>query len=668
VRGFVALVGWSIAAAIAPAHAEAVHYDIAVRLEPDAHTLEASARIVVKDAGATTIALARSLAAESVVVDGTARPVRGDERGTRRVWVVPARAGGHVIEMRWRGTLAPIDGSLDHRGTLGPPVAVSGPAGTFLPSGSYWYPVVGELLGSYRVAVDVPAGQRGVVPGRLVEETAADGRARATFEFTHPAEGIDLMAGPYRVETREVRTARGSKVALRTYFHPAIAGLADGYLDAVLGYLDLYEGWIGPYPFTEFSIVSSPMPTGYGMPTLTYLGQSVLRLPFIRATSLGHEILHNWWGNGVYPDLAGGNWSEGLTTFMADYAFKEREGAAAAREMRLGWLRDLAAVPPGQDRPLVAFTSRHHATSQIVGYDKAAMLFVMLRDRIGSEAFDRALRRFWNAEQFRVASWHDLERAFEAESGQILGPFFTQWLERRGLPSIHIVTASRGASSGAHRVRLTLAQSAPAYLLRIPVEVRTTDGEEVHTVELARGRQMFEIAVRARPTRVILDPQFRMLRRLDAAELPATVRQTMVAPKVVVALASPEAEWSPAAKRLAERLLDAAPTFAGPGAALPRDAALIVVGRDADVDTFLARNSLPERPPGLPESGSARVWAATGPGDAPLLIVSAQEPDALGPVARLLPHYGRQSFLVFSGGTVVGRGVWPSRATGWTFP
>jgi aminopeptidase N len=668
VRVFVGLVGWWLAAALAPVHAEAVHYDITVRLEPAAHLLEASARIVVKDPGATTIALARSLAADSVVVDGAPLDTRGGERGDRRVWPVAARPGGHVVEIRWRGTLAPIDLSLDHRGTLGRPVAASGLAGTFLPSGSYWYPVIANLLGSYRVTVDLPLGQRAVVPGRLVEETEADGRARAIFEFAHPAEGIDVMAGPYRVQAREVVTGRGSKVALRTYFHPAVAGLADGYLDSVQGYLDLYEGWIGPYPFTEFSIVSSPTPTGYGMPTLTYLGQSVLRLPFIRSTSLGHEILHNWWGNGVYPDLAGGNWSEGLTTFMADYAFKEREGAAAAREMRLGWLRDLAAVPPGQDQPLEAFTSRHHATSQIVGYDKAAMLFVMLRDRIGTEAFDRALRRFWIAERFRVASWHDLERAFEAESGQLLGAFFTQWLERRGLPSLHIVAASRTATSGVHRVRLTLAQSAPAYLLRIPVAVRTTEGEEVHTVELARGRQVFEIAVRARPTRVLLDPDFRVLRRLDAAELPATLRQTMVARQVVVVLASPEAEWASEVRRLAERLLDATPIFAEPGAALPRDAALVVIGRDPDVAAFLARNRLPERPPGLGESGSARVWAAVGPGGAPLLVVSARDPDALGPVLRLLPHYGRQSFLVFSGGTVAARGVWPSQATGWNLP
>jgi len=65
--------------------------------------------------------------------------------------------------------------------------------------------------------------------------------------------------------------------------------------------------------------------------------------------------------------------------FHADYAYKEQEGNEAAREMRLGWLRDFAALQSGQDAPLIAFTSRTHSASKIVGYNKAAMFFFMLR-------------------------------------------------------------------------------------------------------------------------------------------------------------------------------------------------------------------------------------------------------------------------------------------------
>jgi hypothetical protein len=70
------------------------------------------------------------------------------------------------------------------------------------------------------------------------------------------------------------------------------------------------------------------------MPSFTLLGDQVIRLPFILDTSYGHEILHNWWGNGVFVDIARGNWCEGLTTYGADYLYKEQQSEAEARDYR----------------------------------------------------------------------------------------------------------------------------------------------------------------------------------------------------------------------------------------------------------------------------------------------------------------------------------------------
>lgn len=159
------------------------------------------------------------------------------------------------------------------------------------------------------------------------------------------------------------------------------------------------------------------------MPTLTYIGADVLRLPFIRQTSLGHEILHNWWGNGVYVDYQRGNWSEGLTTFMADYAYKEEESAAAASEVRLAWLRDATALTAAQESTLRDFRSRANAAEATVGYGESAMLFLMLRERLGKTVFDQGIRDFWTNYRFRTASWDDLQKTFEKASGETLGIF-----------------------------------------------------------------------------------------------------------------------------------------------------------------------------------------------------------------------------------------------------
>jgi len=582
------------------AHAATPHYDLDVRIDPAARTLEGRGVLSVPPARAQEVALAPRFDIES----------REQDNGR--------------LDIRWRGALAET---------------------AFLPGESGWYPRMPDELASYELTVELPAGHVGVAPGRLVQETNAPDRYRARFAFADPGEAIDLMIGPYRIAERMHRSASGKALRLRTYFHPEIETLAPGYLDSVAEYLDLYERRIGAYPYDGFSVVSSPTPTGYGMASLTYLGIDVLKLPFIRATSLGHEVLHNWWGNGVYVDYAQGNWAEGLTTFMADYAYREREGAAQAREMRLGWLRDISAVPPGRDEPLAAFRSRTHETSQIVGYRKTAMVFYMLREMLGADTFEQALREFWRTRRFRVAAWSDLERAFAAAAGRDLSAFFSQWLTRPGVPAVRIASARTRRQSRGWRTTVTLTQDAPPFALRVPVVV---DGKTTHVVDLRDPKSRFDIETTQRPRAIALDPELCVLRRLAPDEAPPILRGVMVAPSPGVLVLS-DALAQPA-DRLARRLFDGEPE--------PQRAAL-VIGLHADVDAWLARERL-ARPPDVARKGTAQVWMVRRR-TPPLAVVSVRDADALAALLRPLPHYGAQSFIVFRGSKAVERGVWPAR-------
>jgi hypothetical protein len=330
------------------------------------------------------------------------------------------------------------------------------------------------------------------------------------------------------------------------------------------------------------------------MPNLTYLGRDVIKLPFIRATSLGHEVLHNWWGNGVYPDWQTGNWSEGLTTFLADYAYKEDEGERAAREMRLGWLRDYAAVPADADTPLKDFTSRQHGIASIIGYNKAAMVFLMLRDRIGREAFERGLRLFWERHRFKTASWADLEQAFSAAAGESQSAFFRQW---------------------------------------------------VHSAELPKFS----------PQQLARDTDYRLWRRLDPTSLPPILREVFVAPRAQVVIPEADGEVQAAARALAARVLDAkaAPVGNTMGANHPA----LILGTADGLDAWLARQGLPPRPAEVSGRGSAQAWAGRDGGGRPYVVVSARDASALKVLERGLPHYGKQGWLVFEGGRAVDKGI-----------
>ncbi len=643
-----------LALAAAPARAFVPDLELDVTLDPAGRNLRAAAEL--KAPAGLRFELHESLSVSAVSAGG--RPLKveaGRARDGMREWRVAAPAAGR-LRIEYGGILPALDRNLDHRGVLQrmPPMASA--EGSFLHSGSGWYPQPAPLF-SYRVKLTLPAGQSGLVAGRLAAEEAGDGRYGATFEFAQPADGIDLMAGPYLVREKLAPRAGGTPLRLRTYFFPDLEPLAEGYLEDSARYIERYSREIGEYPFSEFSVVASPLPTGFGMPTLTYLGADVLRLPFIRATSLGHEVLHNWWGNGVYVDYARGNWSEGLTTFMADYAYKERESAAAAREMRLAWLRDFAAVPADGQQPLADFRSRTHGAAAAVGYGKSAMVFFMLRDMVGEEAFARGIRRFWEGNRFRAASWDDLRAAFEQASGKSLRAFFEQWLLRPGGPAVRIADAKAGAGS---RLQLTLEQGAPAYRLRVPVEVVAGGRSETRWVELEREKQTATLELASAPEGVRLDPELRLWRLLEREQLPPILRQwiTARAPRLAIVSASPPARA--AARELAQRLFEQAPAEESPQAAVAGAGPALLVGLEGEVDAALARLGLPARPAGLAGRGTAQAWTVQREGGAPVAVVSARDVESLRALLRPLPHYGAQSYVVFEGARALERGVWPA--------
>ncbi|HJW27228.1 MAG TPA: M1 family aminopeptidase [Rhodocyclaceae bacterium] len=652
-------------AGLASAFAASPALDLEVELDPASRHFQARA-LVTTAAREFVFPLHESLQITAAEADG--KPLRvlpAGRDGSLRGWRVILPPGASTFRLDYGGTLPALDPNIDHRGVLQglPPMASSG--GSFLPSGSAWYPQPAALF-SYRVSLSLPADQRALVPGRLQSEeipAGNSGRYRASFDFPHPADGIDLMAGPWLVREKMMPRAGGEPVRLRTYFFrdlDAMPGLADGYLDDARRYLELYGEQIGAYPFTEFSVVASPLPTGFGMPTLTYLGAEVLKLPFIRATSLGHEVLHNWWGNGVYVDYAKGNWSEGLTTFMADYAYKERESAEAAREMRLGWLRDFAAVPAGKSQSLASFRSRTHGAAAAVGYGKAAMVFVMLRDTIGEEAFRRGLRTFWARNRFRAATWDDLRAAFEESSGRPLGPFFDQWVQRAGGPTVKIDSAEATPAAGKTRLTLALEQSQPPYALRLPVEVAYGGRAESRWVDFAKPRESVSVETTGQPDGVRIDPDLRIWRVLEPEQLPPILRQWIIAPAPRLALATTAAEVAEAARSLAGRLFETPPRAASADALRQGSEPTLLIGLHPDVDSALSRAGLPSRPASLAGRGSAQVWTVQGASGPPLAVVSARDADALRALLRPLPHYGSQSWLVFEGGRAVGKGVWPA--------
>jgi hypothetical protein len=93
---------------------------------------------------------------------------------------------------------------------------------------------------------------------------------------------------------------------------------------------------------------------------------------------------------------------------------------------------------------------------------------------------------------------------------------------------------------------------------------------------------------------------------------------------------------------------------------------LLVIGLQEEIDAWLRRAGLPARPDAVRGKGTAQAWTARPAGGATLAVVSGRNVEALAALARPLPHYGRQSYVVFEGGRAVERGAWPAQVQ--TFP
>jgi len=401
--------------------------------------------------------------------------------------------------------------------------------GVFLSIGSHWFPVIENSLLSFTMKIHLPHGWSAISQG----EPLADGNGWREFI---PQDDIYLIAAPYHLYTQATPVAEA-----QVYLRSDDPQLAESYLAATGRYLSLYQELLGEYPYSKFALVENFWESGYGMPSFTLLGPRVIRLPFIVHSSYPHEILHNWWGNGVYVDYASGNWSEGLTTYLADHLLKEQQGKGAA--YRRNSLQSYADyVAKSDDFPLSKFRGHHGEISQAVGYAKSMMFFHMLRLQLGDRLFIEGLRHFYTNNRFRHVGFKELQQAFEAISQQQLGDIFEQWVRRSGAPALKLSNTSASKTEAGYRLtgQLQQSQSEAPYQLKVPIFIHIEESEAPLQRTLIMDKRNLEIdlLLQQRPLRLSIDPRFDLFRRLDPGETPATLGQLFGAHKLTLVLPS----------------------------------------------------------------------------------------------------------------------------------
>jgi uncharacterized iron-regulated protein len=608
---------------------EELRVDLAVSFDPAAHRLNGTSRFSL-GAGEPLTLQTGGLAIGSVVVNGAPQEV---SIGADGLLAFAAAGSSQAVEIAFSKKIeagASATSMIDGQGIV------------LL---DLWYPLpLQPALTS--LTAEIPADFSAVSEADEIIYQGLGRTKKVTFAFSRPLSFVHFIAGPYQV--REEKMAGGTVIA--TYFFPEDQEFAQVYGAKTRDYLTRYEKLIGPYPYKRYSVVENRLPTGFAMPTFTLLGQSVVRLPFITETSLGHEVLHSWFGNAVGANHELGNWCEGLTTYLADQAYAADKGEEV--DFRKGQLiKYQSHVGPDNTMSAADFKDAgdHGIASQAsraVGYNKVSMIFHMLRKKVGDEVFYAALRDFYQQHQFSQASWDDIKQSFNKAAGLDLSGFFDQWLLRPDVPVLTVQKLSIELKDGAPELTFDLVQqNTPPYVFTVPVQVNSGKETVRQDITVTQAKTPVSMRLAAMPSTMEIDPDYDLMRRLVPDEVPPVWSRFQGGAEKMAVLAD-GAEEKFAAMR---------PMLAEMDCALVTESELNEQDLGVKNVLFLGTGSKASlglfARPAFPASGFTLEVRENplAPGLVAVLM-QAESQEQVAAVARKLGHYGKYGYLHFEDG------------------
>jgi len=489
-------------------------HEIQLKLDPKASTLESVDSVRVRGPGVL----------KPEVPDGiTVEPAS-----------IEVAEGEHTVEFRFRGKVAaPVEKAGGTTWVAGDRSAGTiGERGTYLFQGFY---VPSPDLTPFRLTIRVPLPHRAVAPGKRTFEEEKDGQYTVTYATSYAIDNPVVVTGPWVVDEKTI-----DGIHCRTYLLEKDRKYAALLLGSLEQEVPRFQKLLGPVPDGRFDVVSNFFATGYGFPNFTLLGETVIRYvsgkvlrqggKTLPAGYLDHELVHCWLGNYVGVDYATGNWCEALTTWYANYGSAVRDGTDVAYRKKVSRTFSLR-VYGERDYPLGEFKSKKHDFENDIGYGKGSMVFHMLEREIGKPALEAAVRHAIAKLGGKAAGWQEFVAVLGEGAERNLTAWFKPWLESRGAPVLRWGTVHVDGTKVTGTILQT--QEGPAFPIKVPIVAETAGGREERVVSVASKETVFSFTLESKPTRLLIDPDHHVFRKVDRAEVAPCMEAVSTADKKV---------------------------------------------------------------------------------------------------------------------------------------
>jgi aminopeptidase N len=229
----------------------------------------------------------------------------------------------------------------------------------------------------------------------------------------------------------ELRVLRHGKLKLYQAVDPALPNAAADWVQLareseIIGFFsDLY----GRYPFSSGGGVADDAFVFYALESQT----KSMYDRNVGASTIVHEIAHQWYGNAVTPIVWPDLWlNEGFARF-SEWIYNERHGGQTAQAA----FDAVYARPPTSAVWSFPAAAPPNAAS-LFGtppYDRGGMTLQALRVKVGDEVFFDILRRWFRQNKYGNATTADFVALAERKSRMQLDAFFQLWLYTAGKPA-----------------------------------------------------------------------------------------------------------------------------------------------------------------------------------------------------------------------------------------
>ncbi|HEV8582660.1 MAG TPA: M1 family aminopeptidase [Thermoanaerobaculia bacterium] len=381
-----------------------------------------------------------------------------------------------------------------------------------------------------RMTVSTAGDQIALAPGRLERSWRRGGRRWFRYRTEAPIlNRFAVSSGRYAVAKR-----RHGPVDIELYYHPPHAANVAHMLDTAAASLDVMQSSFGSYPHHQLRIVelSSYWPmTGYALPGTIYLREDGGFLtdardpnrPDLIARRVAHEVSHQWFGHRV--NAANVEGASIIVESLAKYSelrvVERMRGREQVRQLLAIELDRYLSGRAGATYPEVPL---YKADNQgYLFYSKAAVVLFAIRDLLGQEAMERAIRAMM---QERHPTSVDLVRHLQAVADAAQRALIEQWMKEIVLYDLRVaaaqahrradgrydvivrVEAGKSRADGRGREQ-TLAFGEPIEIA-VAADSRVLDSRK-HL--LRRGTNEIKLVVAAQPSSVTVDPEITRIDR-----------------------------------------------------------------------------------------------------------------------------------------------------------